>query len=131
MKIKPPATALLGLILSSCFSSGTIHGAKIDDTLNRYGGAIRWGEFERAQEFQVPSKRTRLDLDWLRTIHVSSYEVIYKKEDLGGNIREQTAKIRYFIEGTGLEKTLLDRQLWRYDEDVGNLMLETDLPVFQ
>ena len=131
MKIKPPATALLALLLSSCISSGPIHKVKMDDHLNSYGAAIRWGEFERAQEFQAPARRTQLDLNWLRNIHVSSYEVVYKKEEQDGNIQEQTAKIRYFVESAGIEKTLIDHQVWRYDEDLDLLVLETDIPAFQ
>ncbi len=128
MKIKAPA-ALLALTVSAC-TSGPIHLDRIDETLNRYGGAIRWGEFQKAQEFQNPSKRTRLDLDWLKNVHVSSYEVVYKKHDPNSNIREQTAQIRYFLENSGVEKTLIDHQLWLYNEESGKLILETDLPTF-
>lgn len=99
--------------------------------LNSYAGAIRWGEFQKAQEFQRPSKRSPLDLEWLKNIHVSSYEVTYKKEGLNDNIREQTVKIRYFIENSGVEKSVTDQQFWRFDEEQNKLMLESDLPNFQ
>lgn len=100
--------------------------------MDSYGAAIRWGEFERAQEFQTASKRTRLDLEWLKNIHVSSYEVMHKVGDLGEpNDFEQTVRIRYYIEPAGAEKTITDRQLWRYDEDLDRMMLDTPIPVFQ
>jgi len=130
MKIKLLAIALTGLILSAC-TSGPIHASKMEDMVNSYGAAIRWGEFERAQEFQPPGKRIRLDLDWLRTVHVSSYEVTYKTENPDTRQKEQTVKIRYYMENQGIEKIIYDHQIWRFDEDNDKMVLESDLPVFQ
>jgi hypothetical protein len=104
---------------------------KMEDNMNSYASAIRWGEFEKALQYQNPAKRSRLDLAWLKNIHVASYDVVYKKENLGGNIFEQTVEIRYYNEQIGVEKSLTDRQVWRYDEDKQKLMLETDLPTFR
>ena len=130
MKIKLLGLIILASLLLSC-SSGPIGVAKMEDRLSAYGAAIRWGEFEKAMDFQNPAHRTRLDDAWLKNIHVSSYNPLYRKEVEGSNIVEQKVEIRYFIEPFGVEKVLTDRQLWRFDEDKGKWMLETDLPVFR
>jgi hypothetical protein len=122
--------ALLLVMVSGC-TSGDVHAVKMEDAMNGYASAIRWGQFEKAAQYQNPAKRSRLDLAWLKNIHVASYDTVYKKEDLGGNIFEQTVEIRYYNEQIGVEKSLTDRQLWRYDEEKGRLMLETDLPAFR
>ena len=130
MLCKLPGWAVLALLLPAC-TSGEIHAVKVDDTLRSYATAIRWGEFEKAMQFQNPAKRSRLDLAWLKNIHVSSYDTVYKKEDMGGNIFEQTVEIHYFNEQVGVEQSITDRQLWRYDEEKGKLLLETGLPAFR
>ncbi len=130
MKTYLSALALLATLLAAC-TSGPIYLSKIEDILSLYGTAIRWGDFEKAQTFQAPAKRTHLDLDWLKNIHVASYDIINQKESQGGHIHEVTVKIRYFIESEGVEKTLTDKQLWRYDEDSEKLTLESDLPAFR
>ena len=130
MKIALPGPALAAALLSAC-TSGEIHVVKMEDALNGYATAIRWGQFEKAAQFQDPAKRSRLDLAWLKNIHVATYDTVFKKEDLGGNIFEQTVEIRYFNEQVGVEKSLIDRQVWRYDEEKDKLMLETELPTFR
>jgi hypothetical protein len=130
MKTLLPSFVLLTLVLTAC-SSGPIRIAQVEDTINRYGAAIRFGEYERAQEFQPPAKRKPLDLNWLKNVHVSSYDITYRKENQGGNVYEMTVNIRYFIEPYGVEQTLIDHQVWRYDETRKTTILESDLPVFR
>lgn len=126
---------VLHLMLSAC-TSGPVVKSRIEDAVSGYGAAIRWGEYEKAQEYQSPGKRTRLDLAWLKNIHVSTYEVLYKKEPEGGLLEdgrtlEQTVRIRYFIEPFGVEKETTDHQLWRFNEDRWKMELITDLPEFK
>lgn len=131
MNIKLSAPALLAALLAAC-SSGPIHMAKIDSAVQLYAGAIRFGEFEKAQEFVSPAKRSRLDLAWLKNVHVSSYDIVYRKEPMeGSNIYEMTAEIRYFVEPDFVEKTLTDRQLWRYEPEGQKMILESGLPDFR
>jgi len=130
MKINLSAAALLAATLAAC-SSGPIHLAKIDSVVQLYASAIRWGEFEKAQEFVNPAKRKPLDLNWLQNIHVSSYDIVYRKENLGGNIYEMTVDIHYFLESEGVEKVLVDHQVWRYNPDGEKMILESGLPEFR
>ena len=130
MKCKLPLLYLLTAALFACHSAD-LFMMKRDDRLSQYASAIRWGAFEKAVEFQSPSHRTRLDLAWLNNIHVSTYDTLNLKEAESSNIIEQTVQIHYFNESVGVEKSIIDRQVWRYDEDKGQWMLETDLPAFR
>ncbi|MFM8330793.1 MAG: hypothetical protein ACKN9T_03810 [Candidatus Methylumidiphilus sp.] len=130
MNINLPSAALLALLASAC-TSGSLQAVRNEDTLNGYASAIRWGEFEKAQDFQNPAHRARLDLAWLKNIHIASYNVLYKKEERDSHVLEQTVEIRYFNEQIMVEKILTDRQIWHFYEDRNKYMLETDLPAFQ
>lgn len=129
MKTRLLLAALLAAMLTAC-SSGPIHLAKIDSAVQLYAAAIRFGEYEKAQEFVEPSRRKPLDLIWLKDVHVSSYDIIYRKENLGGNIYEMKVQIRYFLESEGVEKSIIDNQVWRYDPDKQKMILLSGLPEF-
>lgn len=103
---------------------------KRDETLNSYGGAIRWGAFERAADFQSRVDNAPLDMNILKDIHVTAYDPVFKKEQDEGKTVRQTVEIRYFHEQTGVEKTLTDHQIWRFDEEKDAWHLETPLPRF-
>ena len=130
MKLKLPGLSLLAIALLAC-RTDDVFMMKRDETLNQYASAIRWGVMEKALEFQNPAHRTRIDEAWMKNIHVSSYDTIYTKSDSGSNILEQTVKIHYYIEPDGVDKTITDRQVWRYDDDQGKWMLDTALPAFR
>lgn len=135
MKLISVLVLLLSFLFNAC-TSGPVVKSRIEETVSAYAAAIRWSEFEKAQEFQPAGKRARLDLAWLKNIHVSTYEVLYKKEPEGGlledgRVLEQTVRIRYFIEPYGVEKEITDHQIWRFNEDRWKMELITDLPEFK
>ena len=117
------------MVLLACTSD--LFLMKRDDTLNGYGSAIRWGIFEKALEFQNPAHRKRLDEAWLKSVHISSYDTVYLKEDPNSKVVEQTVNIHYYLERDGIDKSITDRQVWRFDDDKNKWMLETDLPAFR
>jgi hypothetical protein len=121
--------SLLSSILTAC--SHDLHFMRMEDTLTSYGAALRWGRYETAADFQAPARRARLDMNWLKNIHVTSYDVFYRRELAPGKLVEQTAEIRYFNEQVGVEKIVVDRQTWRFDADKGAWILESDLPAFR
>lgn len=121
---------LLAASLTAC-TSGEIHFVKIDDTLNAYASAIRWGAFEKAASFMDPTDSERLDEAWLSDIQVTGYDQQYRKDQGEGNIVEQTVEIRYLHKSTNVEKILTDHQLWRWNEERGKLYLRSGLPKFR
>lgn len=131
MKLSLPGLCLLSLWLIACTHINDVFMMKRDEVLDRYASAIRWSNFEKAAEFQDPAHRVRLDLAWLKNIHVATYSQINLKDAPSSNVVEQTVEIRYFNEQERAEKTIIDRQIWRYDDDAGKWMLESDLPAFR
>lgn len=117
--------------LASCTHVSDVFMMKRDEIINRYASAIRWGEFEKAAQFQSPAHRTRLDEAWLKNIHIATYKTLYVNENPTSNIVELGVEIRYFIEPSGSEKTITDRQIWRFEDDQDKWMLESPLPAFR
>ncbi|QSA97054.1 hypothetical protein [Methylococcus sp. EFPC2] len=126
MSIRTARIAILALGLTAC--SHDLHTMKMEEALANYGAAIRWGSFERAADFQ--SVRRALDSKSLQDIHISSYDPIYRKELDEGDRAEQIVEIRYYREDEGVEKSVTDRQAWRYDREKQQWFLESDLPKF-
>jgi hypothetical protein len=129
MMMKNLGLACLCLATMAC--SHDLRLMKMEDTLSGYGSAIRWGLFEKAADFQEPRNRTRPDLGYLKNIHVTAYDPIYRQEQEGSNFLKQTVEIRYYQEQTGVEKTITDRQSWRYDEEKDQWLLMSKLPDFK
>jgi len=127
MNISILSRAALVLSLTAC--SHDLHLMKMEESLASYGAAIRWGQFERAADYQAGYQPP--DLVFLKNIHVSSYNPIYRKEFDEGMRAEQVVEIRYYREDEGVEKSLTDRQSWRYDQKKKQWFLESGLPRFQ
>lgn len=124
-------TLLLLVLLSACAGTG---GDKVrQSALSEYGAAIRWGEFDRAQEFVDPIHRaehpiTELDRERFKLIQVSGYEVKHASATADG--LQQTVEIRVINKLTQSERTLTDRQTWRWDEAGKRFWLMSGLPDF-
>jgi hypothetical protein len=103
---------------------------KIEETLNRYGEAIRWGMFQTAMDFQAGKSLPLADLKKYKEIRITSYEPIYRHEKEEGHLL-QTVEIRYIHENDLVERILTDQQQWRYDRKSDRWLLETELPIFK
>ncbi len=124
----------LSLILACLVMTGCPHDThfmKMEERLSQYGAALRWGSWETASDFQPVAERGRLDLPYLKNIHVTSYDPVYREELKGSDVIRQNVEIRYYFEQTGVEKTITDRQTWRYDNEKGQWFLLSGLPDFK
>ena len=122
--------ALLALV-SACGTTSAQNARQ--SALSEYGAAIRWGEFDRAQEFVDPIHReehpiTELDRERFKLIQVSGYEVKHATATADG--LQQTVEIRVINKLTQSERTLTDRQTWRWDEAGKRLWPMSGLPDF-
>ena len=121
------------LVLVACEGMPT-SGAARDNMLTDYGAAIRWNEFEKAQDYVDPAVRqqrpmSELETERLKQIQVTGYEV--KTRDVGadGSI-EQTVEIRVVNRNTQIERIVTDRQTWRRDATGKGYWLLSGLPDF-
>jgi len=120
---------LLPLLLMACAAKNRqVH---LDNTLRQYEQAIRWGLFPVAYALQkAPAKAP--DFDYLREIKVTEYEPLGRPVvSEGGNRIDQTVEIRYYHEDYGKEQVLIDKQIWRYDEEKDVWLLDSAMPEFK
>ena len=121
------------LLLAACEGMPT-SGVARDSMLSDYGAAIRWNEFEKAQDYIDPAIRAQqpmsgLETERLKQIQVTGYEV--KTRDIGedGSIL-QTVEIRVVNRNTQIERIVTDRQTWRRDAAGKQYWLTSGLPDF-
>lgn len=132
MKMLPRLFMLLLLVLMTACASSSGDRAR-QNALAEYGAAIRWGEFDRAQDFVDPIHRaehpiTDLDRERFKLIQVSGYEVKHATATADG--LQQTVEIRVINKLTQSERILTDRQTWRWDEAGKRMWLMSGLPDF-
>jgi hypothetical protein len=101
-------------------------------TLYDYAGAIRWGNIPGAASFldpEVVAKKPVSSVDMQRYDHVrfTSYSVIGTEQPTPGDVY-QVVEIRLTNNHTQVERSITDRQHWRYDEEQRRWWLTTGLP---
>lgn len=121
------------LVLVACEGMPT-SGAARDNMLADYGAAIRWNEFEKAQDYIDPIVREQqpmsdLETERLKLIQVTGYEVKVREVAADGSI-EQTVAIRVVNRNTQIERIVTDRQTWRRDANGKRYWLVSGLPDF-
>ena len=131
---------LIGLLLMlSCALLGACATEKmrsrqtiLDETLRSYAATIRWGDIERAQAFLDPKLRetltpSALDLARYRQVAISGYSE-QPATPVGDNEVHQLVQIELVNLNTQSARSILDRQVWRYDEESKRWWLVSGLP---
>jgi len=105
----------------------------LDGTLRAYEKTIRWGQFETANSYRegAASQSPPADLAALVEIRVSSYEVMERTVAPDKSQAMQTVTIKYYHSDHPIERTIMDRQEWRYDALKRAWYLNGGLPAFQ
>lgn len=120
------ALALVMASLAGC--SHDIGLMRQDETLTGYESAIRWGLWEKAASYQVRRPRPEQRLDRLNGYKVTGYQVRYRHSEEPSALLFQTVEIRYLRPDELTERSMVEEEMWRYDDDKERWMLETDLP---
>ena len=101
--------------------------------LRGYEREIRWGEWDKAAQFHEnpevawkPEVRQRLS-----HIRISGYDVINGTMTSDKSMMVQTVRVRYFNDANYVERTLMDRQTWKYNKKVQKWFLSSELPKFK
>ncbi|RLJ22550.1 asparagine synthetase [bacterium endosymbiont of Escarpia laminata] len=123
---------VLLLVLSGCQTMDERkQSSALEDTLRRYEGTIRWGNVDNAQGFRAPDAggdppaRARADL------RVTSYEVVQGPTMLDETTAVQIADIQYTFDESPVLRSLVDQQVWKYDETKKHWQLQTPVPRFK
>ena len=107
----------------------------LEDTLKNYAATIRWGDMLQAQAFVDPAFRqahpmTDLDMQRYRQVQVTAYN-----DQPAAPLNElevaQTVEIGLVNINTQAARSIIDHQVWRYDEKQKHWWLMTGLPNIQ
>jgi hypothetical protein len=121
------------LLLSAC----TMEKVKtketiLEETLRTYAATIRWGDMTQALAFVDPKYRqahplSDLDLARYRQVQVTAYND-QPAAPLNDNEIAQTVEIGLVNVNTQSARSIVDHQVWRYDEKEKRWWLTTGLP---
>ena len=119
------------IMLTAC-SASTMEKTR-GETLKQYETIIRWSQWDAAADFIAPeyladNPITRLDMDRLRLFKVTTYTLRSTGVFDEGKTVRQTVEIKMFNSHQAVERTILDDQEWRYDEERKNWKLWSGLP---
>jgi hypothetical protein len=123
------STLMLGACATDKMRSKT---TILDETLRSYAATIRWGDFAQAMNFIDPKllaehPPSALELERLRQVHVSSYNeqpVVPVSE----SEMRQTVQIELVNVNTQNVRSIIDRQVWKYDDAAKHWWLTSGLP---
>ncbi len=125
------AVVALAAVLSACAGVGSEKN-KMEETLYLYAGAVRWGEVEQILAFHDPEvleekPPSELELERWRQLRVTGYRSRAREPQPDGSI-VQFAEIEFMNKHTLTTSSLVDREVWRYDEDAKRWWLSSGLP---
>lgn len=103
----------------------------MEEALNSYGSAIRWGLFQKAWGFQGDKLKPAPDFKSLKTIKVTGYDSVFRSVQDEGNTVLQTVEIRYIDNERLVEKSLTDEQKWHFDVEKKQWLLDSSFPKFE
>ncbi len=124
--------AVCVLLLVGCTSISEIKQKDQFEKISRgYEKALRWGDWVAVSHVLDEKQQDQddRDLEKLKPIKVTSYEVnerIVSEDQLRV---QQVVEIQYYHSYRMVEKTLIDKQVWEYDEK-GGWRLVSGLPKF-
>jgi hypothetical protein len=131
-----PLTALLiaaTVLLGACANKEIRSKATLlDNTLRTYAATVRWGDFAQATSFIEPKllaehPPSQLELDRLHQVRVTSYNE-QPAIPVGEDEVRQTVQIELVNVNTQTARSIVDRQVWKYDEAGKHWWLTSGLP---
>lgn len=130
MLLRIVVLCLLG-ILAGCATAKADRDL-LDKTLESYAAVIRWGNFEDAASFVDPETLkahplTSIDLQRYAQVRVTGYSE-QPLRPAGEMEMRQTVEIGLVNNNTQSVRSILDRQLWRYDAKTKHWWLMSGLP---
>jgi len=104
----------------------------LTETLQTYAATIRWGSIEQADSFVDPEYRaahplSQLELDRYKQIRITSYNDTAPVPVNDDEVR-QTVEIGVVNLHTQEARSIIDRQVWKYDRKTKVWLLTSGLP---
>ena len=121
---------IISLILVGCVTSSD-RQFSLQQTLLSYEKTIRWGEFTSLLNFRESSTEAELaQLGRYDNTRISGYQVKRQKPDPDNFTLQQDVEISYFKTHDNRIRSVLDRQKWKYDEELNRWFIHSPLPRF-
>jgi len=114
------------MVLVSCAEQK--RKAALEDNLSMYEQAIRWSAFDKASKYLKESDN--IDVTRLEGVRVTSYTPMGRDVSEDGQRVDENVKIGYVLKKDQVERSLVDHQVWEYDEKENRWYLMTSLPDF-
>ncbi|MGN2242949.1 hypothetical protein ACFWZU_05475 [Frateuria sp. GZRR33] len=126
-----PLLALVAMLCAGCATDQ--RNQALVTTLNAYASTLRWGDFQSAQQFVDPKVReanpvSSLELARYGQVRVTGYDEGAGPVPDGENQVRQVVQISLVNVNTQSERTVVDRQSWRYDPEKKRWWLMSGLP---
>jgi len=126
------ALVLVAVLVAGCAEMDRRERAlKLDQAVNAYVAALRWGEIEqaashlRARDGTPPAAIERARY---RGLNVTGYRI--EVVPVGAAEALMTVRFSYFRDDSASVRELVHRGLWWYDEELAGWFLEGELPRF-
>jgi len=120
------------ILLVACATAGRAN--KLESVLYTYQSTIRWGDLAGAVSYIDPALREKqgpsaLQIQRMGQLQVAGYYVQAKQQP-DENTLEQVVEIRVVNRHTQVERSVVDRQVWRWSAKDNAWWLTTGLPDF-
>ena len=126
---------MLALRVAVCSCSTYNLRGNLDESARAYGVAVRWKNFEKAELFVASSIRDQFDkrAKDAKDVEVLDFEIIAVDNDEASKKATVNAKITYSMRSSNRVRTLIDKQVWSYEDPKGSKQwrLMTLLPEFK
>jgi hypothetical protein len=104
----------------------------LDETLHSYAATVRWGDIEQVQAFMEPVQRaanppSAIELARFRQVQVTGYEAQPAVPVSESEVR-QVARIDLVNVNTQSLRSVVDHQVWKFDEQSKRWWLVSGLP---
>lgn len=103
------------------------------EAFRQYEIIVRWSQWDAAADFIAPEYLaehpiSRLQMDRLRLFRVTQYTIRSVNVIEDGMAATQVVEVKMFNTNQGLERTIIDEQMWRYEEASQRWRLHSPLP---
>jgi hypothetical protein len=131
----PGRLSLLVLAVAALTGCAAVSKSKerlLEETLESYSAVIRWGNFEEAASFVDPETikahpLSTIDLQRYHQVQVTAYTE-QPLRHVGDHGVQQLVEIGLVNVNTQAARSIIDRQIWRFDEKAKRWWLVSGLP---
>ena len=121
----------LATLISGCPKTKEEKG--LSETLLQYETIVRWAQWDAAADFIAPeyleeNPISRLELDRLRLFRVTQYTIRSAIPVNDGDGLVQVVEIKMFNKNQARERTIINEQIWKYNEETERWQMHSGLP---